>query len=62
EMHLIVDTDDLVTAHQITEEIEASLEQNFGTVRVLIHVEPPEYEEDSISFGSTEAVGQNQVN
>ncbi|MEM7596043.1 MAG: cation diffusion facilitator family transporter [Cyanobacteria bacterium P01_A01_bin.83] len=62
EMHLIVDTDDLVTAHQITEEIEASLEQNFGTVRVLIHVEPPEYEEDSISFGSTEAVGHNQVN
>ena len=54
EMHLIVDTDDLVVAHQITEQIEDSLEQRFGKVRVLIHVEPPEYEEDDISFGSTE--------
>lgn len=56
EMHLIVDTDDLVTAHQITEEIEARLAKHFGTVRVVIHVEPPEYEEDSISFGSTEKI------
>lgn len=56
EMHLIVDTDDLVVAHQITEQIEDSLEQRFGKVRVLIHVEPPEYEEDDISFGSTEVI------
>ena len=56
EMHLIVDTDDLVVAHEITEQIEDSLEQNFGTVRVLIHVEPPEYKSDDISFGSTEAI------
>ncbi len=56
EMHLIVDTDDLVVAHQITEQIEERLEKRFGAVRVLIHVEPPEYEEDSISFGSTEAM------
>ena len=56
EMHLIVDTDDLIEAHLITEEIEDRLEERFGTVRVLIHVEPPEYEEDDISFGSTEAI------
>ena len=56
EMHLIVDTEDLIKAHQITEEIEDRLEERFGTVRVLIHVEPPEYEEDDISFGSTEAI------
>ena len=56
EMHLIVDTDDLVVAHEITEQIEDRLEQKFGTVRVLIHVEPPEYKEESISFGSTEAL------
>ena len=56
EMHLIVDTEDLIEAHQITEEIEDRLEKRFGTVRVLIHVEPPEYEEDDISFGSTEAI------
>ncbi|MGB5631694.1 MAG: cation diffusion facilitator family transporter [Waterburya sp.] len=55
EMHLIVDTDDMVAAHQITEMIEDSLEQHFGTVRVLIHVEPPEYEEDHISFGSKQS-------
>lgn len=56
EMHLVVDTDDLVVAHQITEQIEDCLEKRFGKVRVLIHVEPPEYQEDDISFGSTEAV------
>jgi cation diffusion facilitator family transporter len=56
EMHLIVNTDDLVVAHQITERIEDVLAQRFGTVRVLIHVEPPEYEEEDISFGSTEVI------
>ncbi len=60
EMHLIVDTDDLVAAHQITELIEESLEQRFGTVRVLIHVEPPEYESEHISFGSTEVIKSQQ--
>ncbi len=60
EMHLIVDTDDLVTAHEITELIEESLEQRFGTVRVLIHVEPPEYEEEHISFGSSEVIKSHQ--
>lgn len=60
EMHLIVNTDDLVAAHQITEQIEENLERCFGKVRVLIHVEPPEYESDNISFGSTKAIQQNQ--
>jgi cation diffusion facilitator family transporter len=59
EMHLIVDTDDIFVAHQITEQIETRLEKNFGTVRVLIHVEPPEYERDDISFGSTEPIKTN---
>ena len=54
EMHLIVDTDDLIVAHQITEQIEASLEEKFGEVRAVIHVEPKEYEEDTISFGSSQ--------
>ena len=56
EMHLIVNTDDLFMAHKITEQIEDSLEKRFGTERVLIHVEPPEYEENDISFGSTESI------
>lgn len=59
EMHLIVDTDDLFQAHEITEDIEDRLEQRFGAVRVLIHVEPPEYEENDISFGSTEPINRS---
>ena len=50
EMHLIVDADDVETAHQITEEVEARLEEKFSPVRVLIHVEPPEYKSDRISY------------
>ena len=56
EMHLIVNTDDLFIAHNITEQIENRLEKKFGRVRVVIHVEPPEYEEEDISFGSTEPI------
>ncbi|WP_036480058.1 cation diffusion facilitator family transporter [Myxosarcina sp. GI1] len=54
EMHLIVDTSDVQTAHKITERIEQRLAESFGKVRVSIHVEPPDYESDDISFGSTE--------
>jgi cation diffusion facilitator family transporter len=52
EMHLIVDAEDVETAHQITEEVEARLEQKFSPVRVLIHVEPPNYKSEQISFES----------
>ena len=62
EMHLIVNTDDIFIAHDITEKIEDLLEERFGRVRVLIHVEPPEYEEDDISFGSTEAILEDKRN
>ena len=51
EMHLIVDALDVETAHKITEEVEARLEERFSPVRVLIHVEPPDYQSDRISFG-----------
>lgn len=50
EMHLIVDADDVETAHRITEGVEARLEEKFNPVRVLIHVEPPEYKSDRISY------------
>ena len=62
EMHLIVNTNDIVKAHQITENIEDHLANRFGQVRVLIHVEPPEYEENDISFGSTEPIIQKKFN
>ncbi len=52
EMHLIVDAQDVETAHSITEEVERRLEERFRPVRILIHVEPPEYLSERISFGS----------
>ena len=50
EMHMIVDTDDVETAHEITEAVEQKLEEYFSPTRVLIHIEPPEYESSQISF------------
>ncbi|MBW4424005.1 MAG: cation diffusion facilitator family transporter [Nostoc desertorum CM1-VF14] len=50
EMHLIVDAPDVETAHHITEEVESRLEERFRPVRILIHVEPPAYKSEEISF------------
>jgi cation diffusion facilitator family transporter len=50
EMHLIVDSSDVETAHHITEEVERRLEERFSPVRILIHVEPPAYKSERISF------------
>ena len=50
EMHLIVEVSDVSAAHQITEEVEKALEQRFSPVRVLIHVEPPDYRSEKISY------------
>jgi divalent metal cation (Fe/Co/Zn/Cd) transporter len=55
EMHLIVNTSDVNIAHQITEEIERRLAQRFGNVRISIHVEPPNYVSNQISFTEPEA-------
>ncbi len=51
EMHLIVTAADVQSAHTITEQVEAQLETRFGPARILIHVEPPNYQSDQISFG-----------
>ena len=51
EMHLVVNTSDVEQAHDITEEIESRLKERFDPVRILIHIEPPEYKSDQISFG-----------
>jgi cation diffusion facilitator family transporter len=50
EMHLIVNAQDVETAHKITEAVEAKLEEKFSPVRVVIHVEPPSYQSDEISY------------
>lgn len=52
DMHLIVDAADVETAHRITEEVEARLEERFSPVRILIHIEPPAYQSDLISYDS----------
>lgn len=52
EMHLIVAAADVETAHDITEAVEARLEEKYGPVRVSIHVEPPTYESNQISYDS----------
>lgn len=50
EMHLIVNAPDVETAHHITEEVESRLEERFRPVRILIHIEPPAYKSEQISF------------
>ncbi|MBD2136333.1 cation transporter [Anabaena sp. FACHB-1237] len=50
EMHLIVNAADVETAHTITEEVEKQLEERFTPVRILIHVEPPSYQSEHISY------------
>jgi cation diffusion facilitator family transporter len=50
EMHLIVQAEDVETAHQITEAVEMELESRYSPVRVLIHVEPPSYQSEGISY------------
>lgn len=50
EMHVIVDTNDVETAHNITEEIERRLEEKFNPVRISIHIEPPSYRSDRLSY------------
>lgn len=50
EMHLIVKAEDVETAHQITEAVERKLEQKYAPIRVIIHVEPPNYHSEAITF------------
>jgi len=50
EMHAIVDATDVETAHNITEAVEERLRERFAPVRVLIHVEPPDYKSENIAY------------
>jgi divalent metal cation (Fe/Co/Zn/Cd) transporter len=50
EMHLIVDAPDVETSHRITEEVENLLKERFSPARVMIHVEPPSYLSNQISY------------
>lgn len=50
EMHLVVDTQDVATAHTITEAVEQKLEERFPPARILIHVEPSDYISNAITY------------
>lgn len=50
DMHMVVDTEDLITAHGITEEVEERLGERFGPVRCTIHLEPRDYAVADITF------------
>jgi cation diffusion facilitator family transporter len=50
EMHLVVEADDVETAHKITEAVEAQLTTYYSPARISIHVEPPDYQSDRVSF------------
>ncbi|MEL6815453.1 MAG: cation diffusion facilitator family transporter [Cyanobacteria bacterium J06598_3] len=54
DMHLIVEPQDVLGAHNITEQIEQRLEEEFGPTRATIHVEPPSYVEPHISYAPGE--------
>jgi len=53
ELHMVVDANDLPTAHRITELVEEHLEARFGAVRCTIHLEPREYAIAAITFRGT---------
>lgn len=50
EMHLIVAASDVETAHAITEAVETRLEEKYGPTRISIHIEPPSYKSDELSY------------
>lgn len=50
EMHLIVEANDVETSHRITEQVENLLEERFSPARIMIHIEPPSYLSNQISY------------
>jgi cation diffusion facilitator family transporter len=50
EMHMVVEAGDVETAHRITEAVEIELENRFSPARILIHVEPPQYKSEQITY------------
>jgi len=50
EMHLIVSPSNVVEAHAVTEAVEALLHERYAPARIVIHVEPPEYHSDRLTY------------
>lgn len=53
DMHLIVEPKDVLSAHNITEQVEQQLEEEFGPTRVTIHVEPHSYVSGELTYGQS---------
>ncbi|NJN30087.1 MAG: cation transporter [Synechococcales cyanobacterium RM1_1_8] len=54
EMHLVVSAPDVETAHGITEAVEAHLVKVYGPVRASLHIEPPDYVSDQVTYTGEE--------
>jgi cation diffusion facilitator family transporter len=50
EMHLIVEAEDVRTAHDITEAVERVLCDRYHPVRLTIHIEPQGYQSDRLTY------------
>ena len=50
EMHLVVNAEDVRTAHDITEAVEKTLCDRYHPVRMTIHVEPSGYQSDRLTY------------
>jgi divalent metal cation (Fe/Co/Zn/Cd) transporter len=50
EMHLIVEAEDVRTAHNITEAVERVLCDRYHPVRLTIHIEPQGYQSDRLTY------------
>lgn len=60
EMHLVVAAEDVTAAHDITEAVEARLKERFAPIRLTIHVEPPDYQSERVSYADgSEAAGSS---
>ncbi|MFQ3584465.1 MAG: cation diffusion facilitator family transporter [Cyanobacteriota bacterium] len=55
EMHMVVEPQDIESAHRITEEVEQLLRERYGAVRATIHLEPYSYIEGSDRVNRTES-------
>ncbi|MEO0854387.1 MAG: cation diffusion facilitator family transporter, partial [Cyanobacteria bacterium J06648_11] len=61
EMHMVVEPQDITTAHGITEAVEERLSDRFGRVRATIHLEPYDYIEPFSPVPSQSEVERSQA-
>jgi cation diffusion facilitator family transporter len=52
EMHIIVSAQDVETAHAITEAVELHLNHTYGPVRASLHIEPPDYVSNELTYSA----------